>query len=154
MKEVTTFLSGIPKNHNFQVDWSLCNPIGESLTVFVTDANVFHSSEPVIDLDWTATPDGQSVLAIGFPHHVLLLYQQRMTYFEQEPRWGVFGKIEIGRFVILTLNSFLNSNSLPQYHSSPYQRLHLDISSTAPYGCRPPNDSGKTRLRDKRWDIL
>ncbi|CAG7847093.1 Regulator of V-ATPase in vacuolar membrane protein 1 AltName: Full=Suppression of the onset of impotence protein 3 [Serendipita indica DSM 11827] len=53
-------------------------------------------SSPVIDLDWTATPDGQAILAIGFEHHILLLFQQRMTYFEQESRWGVFGRIEIG----------------------------------------------------------
>ncbi|KAG8772808.1 regulator of (H+)-ATPase in vacuolar membrane, partial [Serendipita sp. 398] len=60
-------------------------------------SQIFPTDTPVIDLDWTATPDGQSILAIGFPHHILLLYQQRMTYFEQESGWGVFGRIEIGR---------------------------------------------------------
>ncbi|KAG8771960.1 regulator of (H+)-ATPase in vacuolar membrane [Serendipita sp. 397] len=60
-------------------------------------SQIFPTDTPVVDLDWTATPDGQSILAIGFPHHILLLYQQRMTYFEQESGWGVFGRIEIGR---------------------------------------------------------
>lgn len=59
-------------------------------------SETFGLEAPVNDLDWTATPDGQSILAIGFPHHILLIFQQRMTYFEHEPRWGVFGKIEIG----------------------------------------------------------
>ncbi|KAG8835972.1 regulator of (H+)-ATPase in vacuolar membrane [Serendipita sp. 399] len=58
---------------------------------------IYPTNTPVIDLDWTATPDGQSVLAVGFPSHVLLLYQQRMTYFDQGSGWGVFGRIEIGR---------------------------------------------------------
>lgn len=64
-------------------------------------SEVFNPEDPVIDLDWTATPDGQSILAIGFPHHILLLYQQRMTYFDQEPRWGVFDKMEVGRYVLV-----------------------------------------------------
>lgn len=56
-----------------------------------------------MDLDWTATPDGQSILAIGFPHHVLLLYQQRMTYFDKEPRWGILDKYDISQCVFIVL---------------------------------------------------
>jgi len=61
------------------------------------DSCKYSISEPVVDLDWTATPDGQSILAIGFPHHVLLLYQQRMTYFDREPRWGILDKYDISQ---------------------------------------------------------
>lgn len=64
-----------------------------------SDSSSYSVSEPVVDLDWTATPDGQSILAIGFPHHVLLLYQQRMTYFDQEPRWGILDKYDISQCV-------------------------------------------------------
>src|SRR5258706_6306021 len=64
-----------------------------------SDSSSYRVSEPVVDLDWTATPDGQSILAIGFPHHVLLLYQQRMTYFDHEPRWGILDKYDISRCV-------------------------------------------------------
>jgi hypothetical protein len=81
------------------VVWSILKFIGEIYFPAAYESLMFwrSSDTPVLDLDWTATPDGQSILAIGFPHYILLIYQQRMTYFEQEPRWGVFGKFEIGR---------------------------------------------------------
>jgi hypothetical protein len=56
-------------------------------------------AEPINDFDWTSTGDAQSILAIGYAHHVILLCQQRMTYFDQEPAWGIFGKIEISQCV-------------------------------------------------------
>ena len=39
------------------------------------------------DLDWTSTPDNQSVLAIGFTHHVHLLTQLRYDYLDSGPAW-------------------------------------------------------------------
>ena len=57
-------------------------------------------SEPIKDLDWTSTGDAQSILAIGYAHHVVLLCQQRMTYFNAEPAWGIFGKVEISQYVV------------------------------------------------------
>jgi hypothetical protein len=53
------------------------------------------SSDQVNDLDWSSTPDGQSILAVGFTYRVEILCQQRMTYFDNGPGWGVIKTIEI-----------------------------------------------------------
>lgn len=50
------------------------------------------------DLDWTATPDNQSILAVGFAHRIELLCEQRATYFDETPGWGVCWKLDMGRF--------------------------------------------------------
>lgn len=62
-------------------------------------------SEPIHDLDWTSTPDMQSVLAVGFLHHVELLCQQRMTYFDEGPGWATCTIVEIGKYVIFFLST-------------------------------------------------
>ncbi|KAF8323322.1 hypothetical protein DL93DRAFT_2050227 [Clavulina sp. PMI_390] len=58
------------------------------------------------DLDWTSTGikggvsgGGQetSILAVGFPHRVVILCQQRMTYFDQEQAWRILGDIDLTR---------------------------------------------------------
>ena len=51
--------------------------------------------EPIRDLDWTSTPDNQSVLAIGFIHHVLLLSQLRYDYLDAGPAWAVLREIRL-----------------------------------------------------------
>lgn len=56
-------------------------------------------SDPINDLDWSATPDTQSILAIGFAHRVEVLCQQRMTYFDETPGWGRCWTIHMARFV-------------------------------------------------------
>ncbi|TCD69890.1 regulator of (H+)-ATPase in vacuolar membrane [Steccherinum ochraceum] len=56
---------------------------------------VLDASDPINDLDWTATPDNQSILAVGFTHRVELLCQQRMTYFDESPGWGICWKIDL-----------------------------------------------------------
>lgn len=58
-------------------------------------AKIFDSSEQVNDLDWSSTPDNQSILAVGFSYRVEILCQQRMTYFDEGPGWGVIKSIEI-----------------------------------------------------------
>ncbi|CAE6540684.1 unnamed protein product [Rhizoctonia solani] len=52
--------------------------------------------EPIRDLDWTSTaaPQSQSILAIGFAQHVVLLCQQRLTYFDDETAWVEIGRVE------------------------------------------------------------
>jgi hypothetical protein len=50
-------------------------------------------------MDWTSTPDSQSILAVGFSHHVDLLCQQRMTYFDEGPGWATCWKIDIAKYV-------------------------------------------------------
>ena len=84
---------------------------------------MFHSSssEPINDLDWTSTPDKESILAVGFTHQVQILAQQRKTYFDDNHNWAVVYKIQIGRSVpaieILDEVDVL----LAQFHSVPNQ---------------------------------
>jgi hypothetical protein len=59
----------------------------------------FGSSDQVNDLDWSSTPDGQSILAVGFAYRVEILCQQRMTYFDDGPGWGVIKSIETEKWV-------------------------------------------------------
>jgi len=85
------------------------HPSGEEITIWDSKESQFSTgleyrhitdhSEPIKDLDWTSTSDAESILAVGYAHHVLLLCQQRMTYFEQEVGWSVFGKVEISQCV-------------------------------------------------------
>ncbi|KAL0580829.1 regulator of (H+)-ATPase in vacuolar membrane [Marasmius crinis-equi] len=80
---------------------------GEELTIWDSKESEFASgleycrifSDTINDLDWTSTPDMQSILAVGFLHHVELICQQRMTYFDEGPGWSTCWKIEIGNFV-------------------------------------------------------
>ncbi|KAH6916877.1 WD repeat-containing protein [Coprinopsis sp. MPI-PUGE-AT-0042] len=51
--------------------------------------------DPILDLDWSSTPDGQSILAVGYTHHVDLLCQQRSTYYDGSPGWAVCQRIDI-----------------------------------------------------------
>lgn len=59
------------------------------------------SSETILDLDWSSTPDMQSILAVGYAHRVDILCQQRMTYFDDGPGWAMCRSIEISRLVCL-----------------------------------------------------
>ena len=47
------------------------------------------------DLDWTSTPDDQSILALGFPHKVMILAQIRYDYLDQRPSWAPIREISI-----------------------------------------------------------
>ena len=77
---------------------------GEELTIWDSKESEFSSgleyvktlssSDQVHDLDWSSTPDGQSILAVGFAHRVEILCQQRMTYFDDGPGWGIIKSIE------------------------------------------------------------
>ncbi|KAG9100994.1 regulator of (H+)-ATPase in vacuolar membrane [Ceratobasidium sp. 370] len=69
----------------------------EELTVWDHKESEFSSGEPIQDLDWTSTvaPQSQSILAIGFARHVILLCQQRLTYFDDETSWREVGRIEL-----------------------------------------------------------
>ena len=53
--------------------------------------------EVIRDLDWTSTPQGQSILAVGFPHRVLLLCQLRYDYLDAGPAWAPFREIAISK---------------------------------------------------------
>lgn len=47
----------------------------------------FAPHDIIRDLDWTSTPDKQSILAVGFPHKVVLLSQLRYDYLDSRPSW-------------------------------------------------------------------
>lgn len=47
----------------------------------------FAQHDIIRDLDWTSTPDMQSILAVGFPHKVVLLSQLRYDYLDSRPSW-------------------------------------------------------------------
>ena len=57
--------------------------------------NKFGLQDVIQDLDWTSTPDNQSILAVGFPHGVLLLSQLRYDYLSEGPAWAVIREIRI-----------------------------------------------------------
>ncbi|KAK4242182.1 RAVE protein 1 C terminal-domain-containing protein [Achaetomium macrosporum] len=58
----------------------------------------YENSGTIRDLDWTSTPDMQSILAVGFPHRVLLLSQMRFDYLNQGPAWAAIREISIRDF--------------------------------------------------------
>lgn len=47
------------------------------------------------DLDWSSTPDHQSLLAVGFPHSVVILAQMRYDYLSVGPAWAPIREIHI-----------------------------------------------------------
>lgn len=47
------------------------------------------------DLDWTSTPDSQSILAVGFQYKVVLLAQMRFDYLNKGPAWAPIREIGI-----------------------------------------------------------
>lgn len=47
------------------------------------------------DLDWTSTPDAQSILAVGFQSRVILLSQMRFDYLNKGPAWAQIREISI-----------------------------------------------------------
>ena len=55
----------------------------------------FSSGDSIQDLDWTSTPHDQSVLAVGFPHKVMVLAQIRYDYLDQRPSWASIREIRI-----------------------------------------------------------
>jgi rabconnectin-3a len=73
---------------------------GNQLTIWDTKVSRFSVHEeyrksfPVDDimqdLDWTSTPDNQSILAVGFPRRVVLFCQQRSDYLNGGSMWISF----------------------------------------------------------------
>ena len=49
----------------------------------------------VQDLDWSSTPDDQSILAVGFPHKVMILSQMRFDYISTGPAWAPIRQVLI-----------------------------------------------------------
>lgn len=53
----------------------------------------FSEQDVIRDLDWTSTPDIQSILAVGFPHKVILMSQLRYDYLDAGPSWAQIREI-------------------------------------------------------------
>ena len=47
----------------------------------------YNYSDSIQDLDWSSTPDEQSILAVGFPYKVVILAQMRYDYLNAGPAW-------------------------------------------------------------------
>ncbi|KAF5374738.1 hypothetical protein D9758_000427 [Tetrapyrgos nigripes] len=115
---VKTSRSGITKvSCSSAKKTALVTPIseGEELTIWDSKESEFASgleyriiySESINDLDWSSTPDMQSILAVGFLHHVDILCQQRMTYFDEGYSWTRCWRIDIGSDSIWLANGSL-----------------------------------------------
>lgn len=55
----------------------------------------YGSSDSIQDLDWSSTPDEQSILAVGFPYKVVILAQMRYDYLNAGPAWVPIREIHI-----------------------------------------------------------
>jgi hypothetical protein len=55
----------------------------------------YESSDTIRDLDWTSTPDDQSILAVGFQFRVILLAQMRYDYLNKGPAWASIREFNI-----------------------------------------------------------
>jgi hypothetical protein len=51
-------------------------------------AQDYETQDTIKDLDWTSTPDDQSILAVGFQYRVVLLAQMRYDYVNKGPAWA------------------------------------------------------------------
>ncbi|KAK7518148.1 RAVE protein 1 C terminal-domain-containing protein [Phyllosticta citriasiana] len=55
----------------------------------------FESHESIRDLDWSSSPDNQSILAVGFPHRVVIYTQLRYDYLNAGPSWTAIREVRI-----------------------------------------------------------
>ncbi|KAF2488393.1 hypothetical protein BU16DRAFT_623447 [Lophium mytilinum] len=55
----------------------------------------FDGHGTIQDLDWSSTPDNQSILAVGFPHRVVIYAQLRYDYLNAGPSWTQIREIRI-----------------------------------------------------------
>jgi rabconnectin-3a len=66
--------------------------IGGARLEYSQDYGAHHT---IRDLDWTSTPDSQSILAVGFQSRVILLSQMRFDYLNKGPAWAQIREISI-----------------------------------------------------------
>lgn len=63
------------------------------LTIWNTRAGQLEHEErfeaEIQDLDWSSTPDNQSILAVGFSNRILVYTQLRYDYLDARPSWAV-----------------------------------------------------------------
>ncbi|KAK4171762.1 putative regulator of V-ATPase in vacuolar membrane protein [Triangularia setosa] len=114
----------------------------------------FENSHTIRDLDWATTPAKQSILAVGFPHRVLLLSQMRFDYLNQGPAWAPTREISVrhctphpigdsvwlgdGHLVVAAGNQLF-------VHDREFEASTSLVPAT---GLRIPHRKGKTRQLD------
>ncbi|KAF2674851.1 WD repeat protein-like protein [Microthyrium microscopicum] len=84
---------------------ALVNSEQTQLTIWSTKGQALEYEErfsteqgQVQDLDWSSTPDNQSILAVGFPHKVIIYGQLRFDYLDDRPAWAAFREIDALQF--------------------------------------------------------
>ncbi|KAK9801031.1 putative RAVE protein 1 C terminal-domain-containing protein [Seiridium cardinale] len=114
-------------------------------------AQDFESHNTVLDLDWTSTPDSQSILAVGFPFRVVLLSQMRFDYLNKGPAWAQIREINIREYTPHPIgdSTWLSGGNLVIGAGNQlfmYDRMFETSSSLATTSARlPPRKDG---LRD------
>ena len=80
---------------------ALVNALRNGLTIWDSRSGQLEHDEhftlqdSIGDLDWSSTPDAQSILAVGFPHRVVIYTQMRYDYIDQGPAWAAIREIDI-----------------------------------------------------------
>jgi hypothetical protein len=112
----------------------------------------FEMTQTVQDLDWTSTPDSQSILAVGFPHKVVLMSQMRFDYLNKGPAWAAVREISMRE---LTPHSIGDSTWLGDGHlvigAGNQLYVHdrqFDASSSLVTSLRLP------QRKDGKWDLF
>lgn len=58
----------------------------------------FEPHDIIQDIDWSSSPDNQSILAVGFPHRVVIYAQLRYNYLDHGPSWAAIREVRIREF--------------------------------------------------------
>jgi hypothetical protein len=88
-----------------------------------------HHSDTICDLDWTTTPDLQSILAIGFADRVEFLCEKRMDYAVLETAWETLYVLSVNTSVEVDCrNTNVTSDRIDsrlQPDTASYQRFNM-----------------------------
>ena len=80
---------------------AMVNAVQNGLTIWDTRSGQLEyderlaTQEVIGDLDWSSTPDDQSILAVGYPQRVIILAQMRFDYLDKGPAWAPIREIHI-----------------------------------------------------------
>ncbi|OIW25879.1 hypothetical protein CONLIGDRAFT_602546 [Coniochaeta ligniaria NRRL 30616] len=112
----------------------------------------YESHNTIQDLDWTTTPDSQSILAVGFPFRVILLSQMRFDYLNKGPAWAPIREINIRDLTPHPIgdSTWLGDGNLVIGAGNQlfaYDR-HFDVSSSLVTTLRLPH------RKDGMWDLF
>lgn len=112
----------------------------------------YESQNTIQDLDWTSTPDSQSILAVGFPFRVILLSQMRFDYLNKGPAWAPIREINIRDLTPHPIgdSTWLGDGNLVIGAGNQlfaYDR-HFDVSGSLVTSLRLPH------RKDGMWDLF